>query len=258
MVGVARLAPAVRYAVAGVAPGRRRWHTHGESANTETSTLLNGVPERAPTDRMAVDVDACPVAADRRRPAAARARPSALDEPDPLRAHDPRCARTARTPAAALAAALTQAELRVRARGEVRRAGRVDVLHARRARAGHPALGRRRTGPPGWSAFGATTVVDLGCGIGGDLVAFARAGLIRAGRRPRPGAGRGRHAPTSPPSGCPARSGWPTRTTMDTVAVRRGLRRPRPAHRPRPDASRSTPGPRRGRSSSRCWPATPA
>ena len=30
-------------------------------------------------------------------------------------------------------------------------------------------------------AFGASTVVDLGCGIGGDLVAFARAGLTAAG-----------------------------------------------------------------------------
>ena len=30
-------------------------------------------------------------------------------------------------------------------------------------------------------AFGASTVMDLGCGIGGDLVAFARAGLIAAG-----------------------------------------------------------------------------
>ena len=29
--------------------------------------------------------------------------------------------------------------------------------------------------------FGAATVLDLGCGIGGDLVAFARAGLTAAG-----------------------------------------------------------------------------
>src|SRR4051812_36647323 len=31
------------------------------------------------------------------------------------------------------------------------------------------------------TAFGASTVIDLGCGVGGDLVAFARAGLTSAG-----------------------------------------------------------------------------
>ena len=32
-----------------------------------------------------------------------------------------------------------------------------------------------------YAAFGATTLIDLGCGIGGDLVAAARAGLVCAG-----------------------------------------------------------------------------
>src|SRR6478735_11217866 len=41
-----------KHAVAGVVPGRRRWHTRGESANSETSTLPEGVPEHPRTDRI--------------------------------------------------------------------------------------------------------------------------------------------------------------------------------------------------------------
>src|SRR4051795_4334754 len=41
-----------RYAVAGVGPGRRRWHTRGESARSETSTLPDGVPEQVRPDRI--------------------------------------------------------------------------------------------------------------------------------------------------------------------------------------------------------------
>ena len=82
---------------------------------------------------------------------------------------------------ARVAAALTQAELRIKGAREVRRPRRPDVLHARRARAGHPAPGRRAPGGPAGRVLGATTVIDLGCGIGGDLIAVARAGLTCAG-----------------------------------------------------------------------------
>ncbi len=79
-----------------------------------------------------------------------------------------------------VAAALTQVELRRRAEEKfgdlagrmyftpegLEQATRLPVATHRAARA---------------SAAGATTVIDLGCGIGGDLVAFARAGLTAAG-----------------------------------------------------------------------------
>jgi SAM-dependent methyltransferase len=104
----------------------------------------------------------------------------AIDETDPLRAHD-RLDRTAPgTDPALLAAALTQAELRRRAVDKfgalasamyftpdgLEQATRLSVASHRAARL---------------QAFGASTVVDLGCGIGGDLIAFARAGLTAAG-----------------------------------------------------------------------------
>ena len=113
----------------------------------------------------------------------------ALDEPDPLRARTA-LDEPARTPSALLAVALTQAELRTRAR-EVRRPGRVDVLHARRARAGDPAL---RGHPPGGPAQG----VRRRDGDRPRLRDRRRPGRLRPGRasprrrRPRPGAGRGR------------------------------------------------------------------
>jgi SAM-dependent methyltransferase len=79
-----------------------------------------------------------------------------------------------------VAAAVTQAQLRVRAVpkfGELaarmyftpeglEQATRLPVATHRAARA---------------RAAGATTLIDLGCGIGGDLVAFARAGITCAG-----------------------------------------------------------------------------
>lgn len=103
-----------------------------------------------------------------------------LDEPDPLRA---RTALERLAPGTApdlLAVALTQAALREAAVDKfgdlaaamfftpdgLEQATRLTVSTHRAARL---------------QAFGAQTVVDLGCGIGGDLVAFARAGLTAAG-----------------------------------------------------------------------------
>jgi SAM-dependent methyltransferase len=108
------------------------------------------------------------------------ARAAGLDEPDPLRAHDALERACPGTPSELLAVALTQAELRVRAADKfgalaasmyftpdgLEQATRLSVATHRAARL---------------TAFGASTVVDLGCGIGGDLVAFARAGLTAAG-----------------------------------------------------------------------------
>ena len=103
-----------------------------------------------------------------------------LDEPDPLRAHRALERACPGSSAEQLAAALTQAELRARASEKfgalaasmlftpdgLEQATRLSVATHRAARL---------------TAFGASTVVDLGCGIGGDLVAFATAGLVAAG-----------------------------------------------------------------------------
>ena len=108
------------------------------------------------------------------------ARAAGLDEPDPLRAHAALERACPGTPSELLAAALTQAELRARAVDKfgalagsmyftpdgLEQATRLSVATHRAARL---------------TAFDASTVVDLGCGIGGDLVAFARAGLTAAG-----------------------------------------------------------------------------
>ena len=104
----------------------------------------------------------------------------ALDEPDPLRARDALARSAPGTPPERLAVALTQADLRERAVAKfgelaasmyftpdgLEQATRLSVASHRAARL---------------KAFGASTVMDLGCGIGGDLVAFARAGLVAAG-----------------------------------------------------------------------------
>jgi SAM-dependent methyltransferase len=103
-----------------------------------------------------------------------------LHEPDPLRAHTALQRSAPGTPSELLAVALTQAALRAAAAakfGELARsmyvtpegleqATRLSVATHRAARL---------------TAFGAKTVIDLGCGIGGDLIAFARAGLTAAG-----------------------------------------------------------------------------
>jgi SAM-dependent methyltransferase len=106
---------------------------------------------------------------------------TSVEEPDPLRAHDAVARAVPGTEPGLLAAALTQAALRRRAVDKfapedaarmfftpdgLEQATRAPVAAHRAARL---------------SAFGAGTVVDLGCGIGGDLVAFARAGITAAG-----------------------------------------------------------------------------
>jgi SAM-dependent methyltransferase len=107
-------------------------------------------------------------------------RAASLDEPDPLRA---RAALERACPGTApdlLAVALTQAGLRERAAAKfgalaasmlftpegLEQATRLSVATHRAARL---------------TAYDASTVIDLGCGIGGDLVAFARAGHTGAG-----------------------------------------------------------------------------
>jgi SAM-dependent methyltransferase len=107
-------------------------------------------------------------------------RAASLGETDPLRARAALERSCPGTPPELLAVALTQAELRARA---VDKFGDLaasmyftpDGLEqaTRLAVATHRAARLR--------VFGAATVVDLGCGIGGDLVAFARAGLTAAG-----------------------------------------------------------------------------
>ena len=107
-------------------------------------------------------------------------RACALDEPDPLRARSALARACPGTPSERLAVALTQADLRARAVEKLgdlaasmyftpdglEQATRLSVASHRAARL---------------TAFGASTVVDLGCGIGGDLIALARAGLTVAG-----------------------------------------------------------------------------
>ena len=95
-------------------------------------------------------------------------------------------------------------------------------------------------------------VVDLGCGIGGDLVALRPGRAHRGRRRPRPGAGRGRRGQPRRPRAAPAPSRSPTRPTVDIVAASTWPSPTRPGARPRAGPSTSTTGPRRGPSSSRC------
>ena len=116
---------------------------------------------------------------------------------------------------------------------EVRRCRAPDVLHPRRARAGRPGRGspthraaRLAAAIPGGS------VVDLGCGIGGDLIAFARAGLIAAGIDHDPRASG--DGPRQPRGTRPGRSGaGGRRHHVDPQRLRRRLRRPGSTRRSR-------------------------
>ncbi len=79
-----------------------------------------------------------------------------------------------------LAAARTQVDLRLRARAKLGEDAarlfftRDGLEQATRARVAEHRAARL-------AAFGATSLVDLGCGVGGDLVAAARAGLTCVG-----------------------------------------------------------------------------
>lgn len=103
-----------------------------------------------------------------------------LSGTDLLRAREALSRAASGTPPELVAAALTQADLRHRAAEKfgalaatmyftpdgLEQATRLSVATHRAARL---------------TAFGAETVLDLGCGIGGDLIAFARAGITAAG-----------------------------------------------------------------------------
>ncbi len=83
-------------------------------------------------------------------------------------------------PATAVAAALAQVELRERAGtkfGDL--ADRMYFTPDALEQATRLSVAAHRAGR--YQAFGARTLIDLGCGIGGDLVAGAQAGLICAG-----------------------------------------------------------------------------
>src|SRR4051794_24495277 len=108
---------------------------------------------------------------------------------DPVRAADLLRRRSAGVDPALAAAALTQAALRVRARGKfgadaermwftpdgLEQATRAEVAAHRAARV------RRWLAAAGAGPSAGGTVLDAGCGIGGDLVALARTGAIVAG-----------------------------------------------------------------------------
>jgi SAM-dependent methyltransferase len=86
-------------------------------------------------------------------------------------------------PADLVAAAVTQNHLRRQARSKFGEdAGRMFFTHDALEQATRSTVARARAHR--LKAAGVTIVVDLGCGIGGDLVAFARAGLrVRAVER---------------------------------------------------------------------------
>lgn len=98
-------------------------------------------------------------------------------EPDPVRA----AARLrARAEPAYVAAALTQADLRRRARAKFGdRASRMYFTPDGLEQATRREVARHRAQRASFT--GARTVIDLGCGIGGDLLALSEAGLTTAG-----------------------------------------------------------------------------
>jgi hypothetical protein len=101
----------------------------------------------------------------------------ALDEPDPLRAQT---ALRRLASAEHAAAALTQVRLRERATtkfGDL--AARMYFTPDGLEQATRSSVADHRAGR--LAAFRAESLVDLGCGIGGDLVAAARVGVVCVG-----------------------------------------------------------------------------
>ena len=158
-----------------------------ESANVETSTRprrsARRSPRRCSDEDRRVDLDAFGwlLTDDGQALLAAPSRSAPLED-DPLAAHES-LRRTA--PGAAserLAAALTQAALRA-GRGRRSSATSPPGCTSRPTGSSRPP-GCRVADAPGRAAAGVRRVdasIDLGCGIGGDLVALASAGLTAAG-----------------------------------------------------------------------------
>ncbi|WP_426508059.1 THUMP-like domain-containing protein [Dactylosporangium sp. McL0621] len=116
------------------------------------------------------DVEALTTPAGREALAAAAAQPDG----DPLAAAEK--LRAQGFPPALAAAALTQVELRRKARAKFGTdAGQMYFTRAGLEQATRSAVARRRAAR--LAAAGATRVADLGCGIGADTIAFARAGM---------------------------------------------------------------------------------
>ena len=136
--------------------------------------------------------------------------------------------------AAHVAAALGQVTLRRKAAAQARRRRRPDVLHPRRARAGHPG---HRGRPPGRAPRGRLGRV----GDRPGLRHRRRPGRVRPSRdhqrrgRHSTRSGSRWHGPTWPPSGLPGAVSVADATTRRHQPLRRGVRRPGPPYRPGPD-----------------------
>ncbi len=175
-----------------------------------------------------------------------------MAEPDPgsLAAGDPaapagRAGRRPRPP-------LQQAALRRQAAAKFGAGGGDHVLHPGRAGAGHPAGGRRPARRSGSLAAGVRRVVDLGCGIGADALAFVRAGLevVAVERDPDTAAVAAANLAGSGRGGLRRRGGGGGRAAHPG---RRGVLRPGPAERPRPGLAGHRLHARAGRWSPGCW-----